>query len=353
MDITFLIGNGFDLNLGLKTSYSDFVKVYKKTESKNENIKCFKENMEEDKELWKDAELALGRYTEKYFVGEAELFFECQLDFAKNLAKYLKEQTRDIDYDPSTEKIVESFGNLTDFISSLPTKESRALDTVFQLHSRETWKYNFINFNYTNTMESCIDLLSKIPSAWGRHKSLDGDYLNRFEKHIHIHGTVDEDMIIGVNDDTQVAKHEIFDCENGDMYKSMIIKPLANESYMQNNDEEAQDIIKNSNIIFVYGMSIGDTDGIWWERIIKWVVSSYNNHLIIYNRNIPVKEIIPLVKQIHIKNLKNAFLERVILSDYDRRRAMEQIHITDYDVFKSIKDIGKNKKEGQLSLISD
>ncbi len=28
MNITFLIGNGFDLNLGLKTRYTDFYKYY-------------------------------------------------------------------------------------------------------------------------------------------------------------------------------------------------------------------------------------------------------------------------------------------------------------------------------------
>ena len=30
MKITFLVGNGFDLNLGLDTNYSDFLKEYKK-----------------------------------------------------------------------------------------------------------------------------------------------------------------------------------------------------------------------------------------------------------------------------------------------------------------------------------
>ena len=33
MNITFLIGNGFDLNLGLATAYSDFVKYYKETDA--------------------------------------------------------------------------------------------------------------------------------------------------------------------------------------------------------------------------------------------------------------------------------------------------------------------------------
>lgn len=33
MNITFLIGNGFDLNLGLATACSDFVKFYKETDA--------------------------------------------------------------------------------------------------------------------------------------------------------------------------------------------------------------------------------------------------------------------------------------------------------------------------------
>ena len=31
MNITFMIGNGFDRNLGLKTKYSDFIAWYKET----------------------------------------------------------------------------------------------------------------------------------------------------------------------------------------------------------------------------------------------------------------------------------------------------------------------------------
>ncbi len=33
MYITFLIGNGFDLNLGLKTKYKDFLEVYASVET--------------------------------------------------------------------------------------------------------------------------------------------------------------------------------------------------------------------------------------------------------------------------------------------------------------------------------
>lgn len=43
MNIVYLIGNGFDLSLGLKTSYSDFIRWYEglSTEKKNRAVTKF------------------------------------------------------------------------------------------------------------------------------------------------------------------------------------------------------------------------------------------------------------------------------------------------------------------------
>ncbi|MBK7465948.1 MAG: hypothetical protein IPJ43_03540 [Saprospiraceae bacterium] len=38
MEILYIIGNGFDINLGMKTRYSDFYTYYKTTNSKSEAI---------------------------------------------------------------------------------------------------------------------------------------------------------------------------------------------------------------------------------------------------------------------------------------------------------------------------
>lgn len=38
MNILFLLDNGFDLNLGMKTRYSDFYEYYKLVNSKSEKI---------------------------------------------------------------------------------------------------------------------------------------------------------------------------------------------------------------------------------------------------------------------------------------------------------------------------
>jgi len=63
MNITFLIGNGFDRNLGLKTTYSDFIKWYKKTPPKTDILKKFREYINDNEELWSAAEEELGKYT--------------------------------------------------------------------------------------------------------------------------------------------------------------------------------------------------------------------------------------------------------------------------------------------------
>ena len=43
MQVTFLIGNGFDLGIGLKTAYSDFYRVYcAETQKDDENLRNFK-----------------------------------------------------------------------------------------------------------------------------------------------------------------------------------------------------------------------------------------------------------------------------------------------------------------------
>ena len=47
------------------------------------------------------------------------------------------------------------------------------------------------------------------------------------------------------------------------------------------NIEAAQNIIDNSFVICVYGMSFGRTDKMWWERLIAWLRGSKERVLIL------------------------------------------------------------------------
>lgn len=90
MNILFLIGNGFDINLGLETSYNDFYNFYVNQESKNDLIKKFKKTIKLDKNLWSDLELKFGEYTDE--LKNYEEFNECYNDISKNLSLYMEIQ---------------------------------------------------------------------------------------------------------------------------------------------------------------------------------------------------------------------------------------------------------------------
>ena len=72
MNITFLIGNGFDRNLGLKTAYSDFVSYYKGLDTTDETLIKFHEHINENEELWSSAEEEIGKYTKEFEEGEGD-----------------------------------------------------------------------------------------------------------------------------------------------------------------------------------------------------------------------------------------------------------------------------------------
>jgi len=64
MNIVYLIGNGFDLNLGLQTKYQHFYDYYLTHSEGNDSphIKDLKDHIKNNRENWSDLEFALGDY---------------------------------------------------------------------------------------------------------------------------------------------------------------------------------------------------------------------------------------------------------------------------------------------------
>lgn len=348
MNITFLVGNGFDRNLGLNTTYSDFVKVYKKNEASTETLKNFRDYIKDNEILWSDAEIALGQYTSQFKEGEAAAFSECHIDFCEHLATYLKEQERRIDYDVVGEDIRRAFSQLNNITNGFPKQECSDIDSIIKNHNAEERMFNFICFNYTETLDKCLLYLEQNSNIIGSHKH-GIDIRRHFIKHIcHVHGTVDKEMVFGVNDDSQISNPEIFQCEDGDIYKNMIIKKRANASYRENTDATAASLVENSSIIYVYGMSIGETDKLWWDRICTWLNKNPERHLILQNYELPSKGVVQTEYQCHERKLKRKIIGYSSL-DRERRETIEKrIHIIGENIFNDIKCIADKNEKSNL-----
>ena len=77
---------------------------------------------------------------------------------------------------------------------------------------------------------------------------------------------------------------KIINSENRNMAELLAnnIKKSVNESIGQRKTKKAYDVISDSHIICVFGMSIGNTDKMWWEYIVKWLIENERNKLIIF-----------------------------------------------------------------------
>ena len=70
MQITFLVGNGFDISCGIDTSYKGFYNWYLKQDSKTDVIRRFKEDIQDDLigrgERWADFEFGMGQFSKNF-----------------------------------------------------------------------------------------------------------------------------------------------------------------------------------------------------------------------------------------------------------------------------------------------
>ena len=280
MNITFLIGNGFDIGIGIKSRFKDFFPIYQhKSLKKEEKIKRLSEEISENYETWADFELALGEYTTKFDVETKKDYIDQIKDFEKEFIAYLKENEEKIKFEEkeSVAKYIKKALTEYYFSENLDFESSEMLKELYKKKSIENHNYNFINFNYTSTLEKCLNTIPQ--KVVEKRKIGVVEVVDKIGKVIHIHGKCDNYPIIGVNDASQIANKVLKDDKNFTRY---IVKPSINMFLRQGNDQNATRIINESTIICIYGMSLGETDKKWWELLVKWLNQSPSRQLIIF-----------------------------------------------------------------------
>ena len=208
-----IIGNGFDLNLGLKTSYKDFIEssqFQNLVDSENSMALYFNEKNEINN--WVDIEREITAFSTN-ITNEG---FNLKEDFnsIKNaLMEYLEEaQNKEIDENSKAFEII---------------KELDTVDYIF-------------NFNYTNSILRIANILNI-------------QFLE--DKHCYIHGSLKEQNIIfGVEDDARVQSNHIF------------FKKAYNKNHGIYN---VKSTLVRENEIIIFGHSLGVTDSSYFKSYIN------------------------------------------------------------------------------------
>ena len=256
MNIVYLIGNGFDRNLGLRTSYKDFYNFYKKQGSSNENIRKIKEFIANgESELWSDLEEALGKITTEF--DDPNGFVDILKDISDNLLQYIKTEARCLTIESNANEKLKHY--LCSPFDCLATEIKRSAVEHFQNQNRELWNVNVITFNYTDILEQILH--DNIGNSIGRHHNNAEVVLRSIE---HIHGDCDSSIILGVNDTTQISND---DFKTNEDLLDWLVKSKTQVNRADGVERKCKTLISEANLICVFGMSFGNTDKLWWDLI--------------------------------------------------------------------------------------
>lgn len=272
MNVTYIIGNGFDLNLGLNTRYQNFYDYYMKMPSPNSQVELLKDTIKQDGyELWSDLEIGLGEISAKYETSDD--FMAALTDISDHLRKYITEINRSVQIELYDTK---RFRKDLCYPSKYLVEADRTILKTFCQRFASSWAVNIISFNYTDTI---MRILANADS-----KSQVQIGVNEFNMPVsvgsiqYVHGMHDDTILLGVNDSEQIRKKEFRD--KTDLVE-MFVKPKANNAIGELTDDKCHALLNASQLICIFGHSMGETDKIWWERI-KENLTSRDCRLIIF-----------------------------------------------------------------------
>lgn len=221
-----IIGNGFDLSLGLKTSYKDFIQSnYFNLLVKNNNSLALYLNEKQEINNWVDIEKELTEYSKQIQDDKSKV---------KNDFKELKNA-------------------LVDYLKEAQKEEINQNSKAFEMIKNEISDTDMIyNFNYTNTIFKIAQIL-KISNI---------EY-----KHSYVHGSIEnKNIIFGVEDDARINDNHIFlkKSSNINSAESNIIR-ILNDSQNKNNT------------LVIFGHSLGITDSSYFKNYFSSLTNQYNH----------------------------------------------------------------------------
>ena len=268
MKLAILLGNGFDVRIGLDTRYTDFYHYFLTqdavsrplnedgTQQPSEHPELVTMMKNNSSQYWVDLELLFGSQLKLFNSIDAIRREKAYLE--QKINDFLRRQQERLTIEPDKYRMLkEQLDNtINGFLklSNYPTEDE--------------YEVTFITFNYTDVIDRIV--------ASAQLETYDGDRIS-YVAPVHIHGSIDETVILGVDNVNQ------YDCpinmSGKDELQTIMQKPTLNNIVRSGATGRIRSLIHSVDAVIIYGASIGDTDATWWKVSSEWLFQNQAHKL--------------------------------------------------------------------------
>ena len=325
LSLTVMVGNGFDLSAGLKTSTTRFIDFFSKNHASDKGpIGRLADCIEKEGALeWADYEKKLGEYVSNLEVEEedaVEAALDCKEAIDVDLATFIASEDNRVTDDFIEANSESVMASLAYWYSALqPLERQRILghySTAFALN------VSIVTFNYTTLLPRLFNAVGANGHATPEDSlGVSSIQLSRL---VQAHGALGREPICGVNDVSQIGSGVL--SKNEDI-ASTFVKGEIQKLFGSVDDRMAEEYILGSNILIIFGLSLGETDIRWWETVVKLLKSGENRFVLMVSTEAASARRSPASFRRFSKELKEKLLNRGGANDDEKRSLSERIFI--------------------------
>lgn len=274
VQLTFILGNGFDTAIGMKTRYWDFYQWYVNQPDESTDDALIKKEISKyldgENSTWADFEIALGQFTN--VITDKMRFIEVFQHARDSLIRYLSSE-----YKKRTAENADFLKSATYCLIDLSQKITNDLPenqkSLFSVSKETKTTFNCISFNYTPVLRDGAQEMRNNAGGISNNNGWWGTY--EIGRTLNVHGQLDDYPILGVDNPSQIANESF---RNDPDILQLMVKGEIDARLGRNWRKDAREIIADSDKIYVYGASLGDTDEYWWKALAGWFELNLEDH---------------------------------------------------------------------------
>lgn len=250
VNVCVIVGNGFDLAAGLGTFTQTFVRRFAEVhqDERSPAGRVAKRILIDGPENWADFEKKLGEYASAVDMMEdvedpvAE-YVDAKAAIESDLNAFIAERGSFVDDDLVEQAAGECLSSLCGWLDELAPRER--ISVLGDFSAPLTFDFYFVTLNYTNVLDTMLDIQRSSSVSAYTSASVSGYYLHEC---VHAHGDLAGNSICGVDSPSQICSEVL---SHSDEVLETVVKGQSQILLGSLDDDHAFSFIKSAEVVLI------------------------------------------------------------------------------------------------------